>query len=170
MATTRARNWVPVAILRSPLHRILSGKRLLLTFTGRTSGTRYATPVNYRQRGQTLLITTDSRWWRNLDGGAPVELHLRGSQVTAHAMAVLQPAEIAEGLTALIRDHPPYGRWAHVTSDSTGQASPMQLMCTLKSPAAGCWCACGCPATPPRNDTDEQTNASSQARHRPRTA
>lgn len=121
MATTRARNWVPVAILRSPLHRILRGKRLLLTFTGRTSGTRYATPVNYLQRGRTLLITTDSRWWRNLDGGAPVELHLRGNQVTAHAMAVLQPAEIAEGLTALIRDHPPYGRWAHVRIDRAGE-------------------------------------------------
>jgi signal transduction histidine kinase len=71
-ATGRARrmtkisivNWVPAAILSSPAHRALSRKRLVLSFTGRRSGTHYATPVNYVQRGTELLITTDSRWWR----------------------------------------------------------------------------------------------------------
>lgn len=114
MARTSLANTVPAAILSSPLHSLLSGKRLVLTFTGRRSGTRYTTPVNYLQRGRELLITTDSKWWRNLDGGAPVELRLRGRHVRATAEAVRDHDVVTEALTALIRDHRPYGRWAHI--------------------------------------------------------
>lgn len=114
MARTSLTNRIPAAILSSPLHRLLSGKRLVLTFTGRRSGNRYATPVNYLQRGREVLITTDSSWWRNLDGGAPVELQLQGRKLRATAEAVRDLGLVAEALTAIVRDHPPYGRWAHV--------------------------------------------------------
>jgi deazaflavin-dependent oxidoreductase (nitroreductase family) len=120
MARTSLTNQVPAAILFSPLHRLLSSKRLVLTFTGRRSGKRYATPVNYLQRGREVLITTDSSWWRNLDGGAPVQLQLRGRKLRATAEAVRDPALIAEALTAIVRDHPPYGRWAHVRVGADG--------------------------------------------------
>jgi len=120
MAKTSLANRVPAAILSSPLHRLLSAKRLVLTFTGRRSGTVYTTPVNYLQRGCELLITTDHRWWRNLEGGAPVALRLRGRHVDATAEAVREPFEVAAALTALICDHPPYGRWAHVGVNADG--------------------------------------------------
>lgn len=124
MAKTSPANWVPTAILCSPLHRLLSGKRLVLSFTGRRSGGRYATPVNYLQRGSELLITTDSSWWHNLDGGAPVAVRLRGRQVQASAEAVRDPDVVAEALTALVRDHPPYGRWAHIHTAPDGVPDP----------------------------------------------
>lgn len=114
MARTSLTNRIPAAILSSPLHRLLSGKRLVLAFTGRRSGNRYATPVNYLQQGREVLITTDSSWWRNLEGGAPVELRLRGRKLRATAEAVRDLGLVAEALTAIVRDHPPYGRWAHV--------------------------------------------------------
>jgi len=120
MAKTSPANRVPAANLCSPLHRVLSGKRLVLSFTGRRSGTRYTTPVNYLQRGNQLLITTDSRWWHNLDGGAPVSVRLRGRQVQASAVAIRDPDVVAEALTALVRDHPPYGRWAHIRTAPDG--------------------------------------------------
>ena len=120
MARTSLRNRVPAAILSSPLHGLLSGKRLVLTFTGRRSGTRYATPVNYLQRGREVLITTDSSWWHNLDGGAPVELRLRGRRLRATAEAVRDYDLVAEALTAVVRDHPPYGRWAHIRVGADG--------------------------------------------------
>lgn len=123
MARTSLVNRIPAAILSSSFHRLLSGKRLVLTFTGRRSGTRYATPVNYLQRGHELLITTDSRWWRNLDGGAAVELKLRGRQLQATAEAVHDADAVAEALTALVRDHPPYGRWANVRTGGDGVPS-----------------------------------------------
>lgn len=120
MARTSLANRVPAAILSSPLHRLLSGTRLVLTFTGRRSGTRYATPVNYLQRGREVLITTDSSWWHNLDGGAPVEVRLRGRRLRATAEAVRDHDLVAEALTALVRDHPPYGRWAHIRVGADG--------------------------------------------------
>ena len=126
--TSRARtslaNRVPAPILSSPAHRLLSGKRLVLTFTGRRSGHRYATPVNYLQRGRELLITTDSSWWRNLDGGAPVQLHLRGRRIQATAEAMRDPDAVVEALTAIVRDHPPYGRWAHIHVGADGTPDP----------------------------------------------
>lgn len=124
MAKASPTNWVPAAILCSPLHRLLSGKRLVLSFTGRRSGTRYATPVNYLQRGSRLLITTDSRWWHNLDGGAPVAVRLRGRQIQATAEAIRDSDVVAEALTAIVRDHPPYGRWAHIDTDAAGVPDP----------------------------------------------
>ena len=120
MAKTSIANRVPAAILLSPLHKLLSKSRLVLSFTGRRSGTRYSTPVNYLQRGCELLITTDSKWWRNLEGGVPVEVRLRGRQVRATAEAIRDPERVADALTALIVDHRAYGRWAHVHVDAGG--------------------------------------------------
>jgi deazaflavin-dependent oxidoreductase (nitroreductase family) len=127
MARTSLTNLVPAAILSSPLHRLLSGKRLVLTFTGRRSGKRYTTPVNYLQRGREVLITTDSSWWRNLDGGAPVELQLRGRKLQATAEAVRDLGLVADALTAIVRDHPPYGRWAHVRVRADGTPDPADV-------------------------------------------
>jgi len=127
MAKTSPANWVPAAILCSPLHRLLSSKRLVLSFTGRRSGTRYATPVNYLQRDGELLITTDSRWWHNLDGGAPVQLRLRGRQLGATAESVRDPDVVAEALTAIVLDHPPYGRWAHIHTGPDGTPDPADV-------------------------------------------
>jgi len=35
------------AILRSPLHPLMSGAYVIVTFTGRRSGAMYSTPVQY---------------------------------------------------------------------------------------------------------------------------
>jgi hypothetical protein len=127
MAKTSILNWVPAAILSSPAHLILSGKRLVLSFTGRRSGTRYATPVNYLQRGSELLITTDSRWWHNLAGGAPAGLRLRGRRVQASAEAIRDPGTVAGALTAIVRHHPPYGRWARIRVGPDGTPEPADV-------------------------------------------
>jgi hypothetical protein len=134
--TSRARtslaNRVPAAILSSPVHRLLSGKRLVFTFTGRRSGHRYATPVNYLQRGRELLITTDSSWWRNLEVGAPVQLRLRGRRIQATAEAVRDPDAVVEALTTIVRDHPPYGRWTHIHVGADGTPDPADVRAEVK--------------------------------------
>ncbi|MBV9817295.1 MAG: nitroreductase family deazaflavin-dependent oxidoreductase [Solirubrobacterales bacterium] len=114
MTKTSLLNRAPRAILSSPLHPLMSKKRLVLCWSGRRTGTPYATPVNYLQRGRELLITTDSGWWQNFEQPTPVTLRLRGHRVHGTALAVRDPELAAEGLAALIADHPPYGRWAHV--------------------------------------------------------
>lgn len=75
-------------LLRSPLHMLVSGSFLLITFSGRKSGRIYTTPVQYNQNGDTLTIITSAGyiWWKNLRDGAAASVVLRGKKrnVTAH--------------------------------------------------------------------------------------
>jgi hypothetical protein len=74
----RAMNAVPRLVLRSPLHSLMDGKVLLLGFVGRRSGRRCTTPMSYVRVGDEVLMTTEAPWWKNLAGGAPVEVRLGG--------------------------------------------------------------------------------------------
>lgn len=71
--------------LRSPLHRIASASIMLITVTGRKTGKQYTTPVNYiedEEAGILTVLTHKHRtWWRNLRGGAPVSVVLRGERL-----------------------------------------------------------------------------------------
>jgi hypothetical protein len=85
-------------LLRSPLHGIVSNSYMLINVTGRKSGSIYTTPVQYGQRGDVLYIVTSSsyKWWKNLQGGAHVTLHLRGQDYEALAQITADPSIIAE--------------------------------------------------------------------------
>jgi hypothetical protein len=79
-------------LIRSPLHRLVSQRIALITYTGRRSGRRYTIPVGYQLAGTQLTITVGSPerkvWWRNLRGtGAPVELVVRGRPRRGRAVA-----------------------------------------------------------------------------------
>ena len=76
------------AILRSPLHRLLSPLVLLLTYTGRKTGRSYTIPVGYSREDDTFTIWSAHPWWKNLSGGAPVVVRLRGRQRTGWAVAI----------------------------------------------------------------------------------
>ncbi len=93
MRWNQVANLVPGRLLRSPAHRVLSGKYVLVSFTGRRSGRRYSTPVAYAQEGDTVWVSTDSRWWRNLVGDAPVQLRLRGHAVDGVATVITDETE-----------------------------------------------------------------------------
>src|SRR3712207_387620 len=68
------------AVLRSPLHRVMSKHLIVLSFYGRNSGKRYATPIGYIQRDNCLWLFTHSNWWKNLRD-ASVSVRLRGKDV-----------------------------------------------------------------------------------------
>jgi deazaflavin-dependent oxidoreductase (nitroreductase family) len=74
-------------VLRSPFHAILSNGMMLITVTGRKTGTQYTTPVGYLREGVDLWVLTsrDRTWWRNLKGGAQVNLLLRRQRIAAIA-------------------------------------------------------------------------------------
>jgi len=74
-------------ILRSPLHGMLSDGMILITVTGRKTGKKYTIPVGYYRDGDYLWVITsrDRTWWKNLRGGASVELLLKRKSVTAFA-------------------------------------------------------------------------------------
>lgn len=74
-----------VALLRSPVHGLLSKQVLLLTVTGRKSGRAYTVPVEYMRDGDDVTIWSGHSWCANLRGGAPVEVRLQGRQRTGWA-------------------------------------------------------------------------------------
>ena len=72
------------ALLRSPLHGLLSGMLMLLSYKGRKSGTVYTIPIGYFVwDADELMAFTSARWWLNLRDGAPVTLLLRGQRLEA---------------------------------------------------------------------------------------
>ena len=72
-------NAVVAFLLRSPLHGLLSRGVALITVTGRRTGARYTTPVQYVERDGDLYVISrrERTWWRNLRGGAPAEVLVR---------------------------------------------------------------------------------------------
>lgn len=81
-------NPITKAILRSPLHRIISRRIMIITFTGRRTGKKYATPVSYWQDDSVVLCATNSIWWRNIGDGAPVMVHIKGLDFHGNAIAI----------------------------------------------------------------------------------
>jgi hypothetical protein len=77
------------AVLRSPVHHIVSGKMALISVRGRRSGRWYTTPVEYRYEADTVAIATtqDRTWWRNLRGGALTRLLIRGQWLEGEGSA-----------------------------------------------------------------------------------
>jgi F420H(2)-dependent quinone reductase len=84
----RSGNRGVAALLRSPMHRLVSGRLVLLTVTGRRSGKKISLPVAYKQDGERLkipvLFPQRKLWWRNLRDGAPVTVRLRGVDRAGH--------------------------------------------------------------------------------------
>ncbi|MGP3915979.1 nitroreductase/quinone reductase family protein [Nonomuraea sp. 10N515B] len=93
---TRLVNPVVAWLLRTPLHDLLSRRIVLLTVTGRRSGAAIRLPVQYERDGDTLTVVTSPRrlWWRNLEGGAPVQLVLEGVVWDGHATVRREPAPV----------------------------------------------------------------------------
>jgi len=82
-------------LLRSPLHSLVSDSLMLITFTGRKTGEEYTTPVGYWMNDGRVIVTTHSPWWRNLEGGRPVTLRLRGGHREGIATPQPDPEVVA---------------------------------------------------------------------------
>jgi len=120
MADMRLLNRFPKAILQSPLHPLMSRKFLVLSFQGRKTGRQYELPLSYLRRDGQVIMTTDSGWWRNLQGGKPVHLRLAGRKLSGTAWAVTEDAEVEAALRELIAAQPSYARLAGVRTNADG--------------------------------------------------
>ena len=85
----RTVNPVVRGVLSSPLHGLADRRLALITVTGRRTGRAHTFPVGYRQEGDVVTIVVGwperKLWWRNLVGGAPVRIRIRGVEHRGHA-------------------------------------------------------------------------------------
>ena len=115
-------NPIVVLLLRSPLHGLMSSSVILLTYRGRRSAREFTTPVSYVRDGGDLLAvgSRDHSWWKNLRGGAPVVVRVRGLKLEGIAEA-FEGEDAEEGLLAVLRSVPAYRRYWGIKLDATGR-------------------------------------------------
>ena len=95
-------------ILRSPLHGMLSNGMMLITITGRKTGKKYTTPVGYYIEGETMWVITgrERTWWKNLQGGAKVDLLLKCKPVQGFADTDLDEKSVEARMVEYLRHVP----------------------------------------------------------------
>ena len=99
----RIGNPIVRGVLRSPLHRLLSGHVVLLTVTGRRSGRTYTVPVGRHFEDGALTVAARGTWRVNLRGGASVRVTIDGQEHSAHAELQEDPDEVAGAYLELLR-------------------------------------------------------------------
>jgi len=113
--------------LRTPLHGIFSKSIMLLLFRGRKTGRVYSTPVSYLREGDVVTAFTDSAWQRNLLGGAPVTVYLKGKAVEGFAEVIDDRDAVTEALTHHLRHVGFDARFYGVSFDANGQPIREQI-------------------------------------------
>ena len=110
-ATNHLANPIVRQLLRGPAGHRLSRRLALICCPGRRTGCMYELPVQFARNGNRIWILPGSperkTWWRNLRGGADLDLVLAGHDMHGHAM-VIDPrqTEFAEGLAAYLHAAP----------------------------------------------------------------
>lgn len=125
-------NPVVAAVLRTPIHWLLSWRFAVIVWEGRQSATRYSTPVIYRQADDDTIVLFSSNehtnWWKNFRGGHPLDVRYRGewreargeirteeAAVEDHIRWVLAPLPRASRF--LLRRQFPSDEWFEAAAD-----------------------------------------------------
>ena len=105
------------ALLRSPLHRLLSGSTDVIRYRGRRSNRSISTPTQYVRDGDDIVILVarpeTKTWWRNFRAGREVQVLLQGRWTSMTAQSVLgseQPDRIGPLLDAYLSRFPKASR------------------------------------------------------------
>ena len=97
-------NPIMKGLLRSPMHSLLDGTLMLLTYTGSKTGKQYTIPIGYFVWGQGELISFSSaRWWTNLRSSPSVWLLLKGRRVQAVPTVIEEREAVIDTLEEFIK-------------------------------------------------------------------
>ncbi|MGO8946521.1 MAG: hypothetical protein ACLQUY_02420 [Ktedonobacterales bacterium] len=97
-------NPVMKGILRSPLHGLMSGSLMLLTYRGHKTGKHYTIPIGYfRWAPDEVMAFSSARWRTNLRGHAPVTLLLNGQQLQAVPSVIEERDAVIDTLEEFLR-------------------------------------------------------------------
>ncbi len=112
-------------LLRSRWHKAASDNIMLITVTGRKTGQRYTTPVNYLEDEEAGILTVMTHkhrtWWRNLRDSAPVSVVLRGETLTGVGHVYAEGPELAERFYYYLSESPRLAPHLGVETDAEGQ-------------------------------------------------
>lgn len=110
-------NRMAMAVLRSPLHRTMSGSLMVLGYEGRRTGRRCELPLQYIPDGSGIAVWAgnagEKTWWRNFTEPAEVDVVLRGRTRHGKGCVVDDPDTRRQLLTRYVERFPattPSGR------------------------------------------------------------
>ena len=123
---------VPMRVLLGlPFATPLSGRLMLVSYTGRKTGRRYRQPVSYVRPGGThgdvLLTPGGGNWKWNLQGGQPVRLRLRGRDVLAKPELVADPDQVEQLLGVMTATNPTVAAFVGVPKRPDGRLDRARL-------------------------------------------
>jgi hypothetical protein len=106
-------NTLVIALLRSPLHRLLSGSTDVIRYTGRRTGQQHEVPTQFARHDDDVIVLVGrperKTWWKNFRTERDVELLLDRQWVPMRAVAVVgddEPNTAARLLDAYVLRFP----------------------------------------------------------------
>jgi endonuclease YncB( thermonuclease family) len=116
-------------VLHSPLHGLVSGTTMLVSFSGRMSGKHYTVPVNYTRDGDVITFFSHRAriWWRNLSRGAPVTVRVKGHDLPGTADVVTDTEQIVAGLAVHLAQLPGDAKYYQVRLDDDRHPDPQDV-------------------------------------------
>lgn len=116
-------NPIMIWLLKSPLHGFISKNVMLTTVTGRKSGKQISTPTNYLREGNTLWVISwrDRTWWKNLRGGAKVQVLLAGKTVQGRGQVIEEQSAVAQSLFDYYKQAPQTAKYVQIGLDAAGK-------------------------------------------------
>ena len=120
-------------VLRSPFHGMLSNGMMLITVTGRKTGKKITLPVGYYcEAGNLWIITSrDRTWWKNLRGGAEVDLLLKRNPVKAFADTDLDEKSVEARMVEYLQHVPQAAKMMKIRMEA-GQPNLEDIRATAK--------------------------------------
>jgi hypothetical protein len=119
-------------LLAGPIATPLTRRLMLLTYTGRVSGKTYRQPLSYVEYDRTLLTPGGGKWKLNLPAGQPVQMRLRGRDVTARPEFVSDPDEVERLLAVMIAANPRVRSFVGIPQAADGRLERDRLQTALR--------------------------------------
>ena len=115
-------HWFMSWLLRSPIHGLISGSILLITYIGRRSGKEYSAPLNYVRDGNKLWVTSvrTRTWWRNFREEWPIRVLLQGNEIEGWGVAIAEQDALSEAFLDFFRLSPSSAKFFKVKLDEDG--------------------------------------------------
>jgi hypothetical protein len=124
---------VPMRIALSlPWATPLSGKLMLISYTGRRSGKHYRQPLSYVIDDGALLTPGGGKWKLNLTAGEPVAMRLRGHVVAARPEFIDDPDEVERLLGVMSAANPRVRSFVGIPEDEYGRLDRERLNLALR--------------------------------------
>jgi hypothetical protein len=107
-------------VLGSRAHRMMSGRLILLSFTGRRTGRSYLTPVSYVREGTDLLVPGGGAWWKNLTSGT-ARVRLQGTWYVVTPEVIREPVALSAVLGRMLAINPAIAVFTGIRPGSDGR-------------------------------------------------